>query len=256
MNQSEHSIRQNAAEDSTSKAPENGTPQSGTSETGMSDTGTSENGKSDPLAAVAWVLSFLMHPLPLPSLMFGLVLIFAPELMLAGNLEIRWRLMALLFLATFALPGLSVLTLRLFGNISSLTMTRREDRRVPFLFVSAIYLVISLFFYKIFPQIPFVILGLLSITACLLVLTIISLFWKISAHGIAAGGVTGFIAGLVVHCNNQELVYPLAILLILSGAVMWARLYLNHHTPPEVWTGWFAGFSICISMVMLLYPIL
>jgi membrane-associated phospholipid phosphatase len=249
LNQSENPIRQSAAQDATPQASENGLPLAGTSNAGVP-------GKSDPLVPVAWVLSLLMHPLPLPSLMFALVLLFAPELMLAGNMEIRWRLMALLFLATFALPALSVLTLRLFGNLPSLTMTRREDRRIPFLFVSAIYMTVTIFFYRIFPQIPFVVLGLMSITACLLVLTAISLFWKISAHGIAAGGVTGFMAGLVVHYHNQDLVYPLSILLVLSGAVMWARLYLNHHTPSEVWTGWFAGFSICISMVLLLYPVL
>ncbi|AHM60517.1 hypothetical protein D770_11300 [Flammeovirgaceae bacterium 311] len=233
--------------------------ETGTSDTSMSDTGmykNSSHGNEDPLTSVAWALSLLMHPLSQPSLMFGLVLLFAPDLVLAGNLEIRWQLMALLFLATFALPALVVLTLRLFGNIPSLTMTRREDRRIPFLFVSAIYLIITLFFYKVFPQIPFIILGLMSITACLLVLTAVSLFWKISAHGIAAGGVTGFMAGLVVHYHNPELIYPLTLLLILSGAVMWARLHLNHHTPPEVWAGWFTGFSICTGMVLLLYPLL
>ena len=238
MNSSDHSTQPEAAE-----------PQ--TAETAQAD-----GQQRDPLTPLAWGISFLMHPLPMPTIMFGLVLLFTPELMLSGNSEIRWQLMALIFLATFALPGLSVLTLRMFGNISSLTMSRREDRRIPFLFVSAIYMVVTYFFYKSFPQIPFVVLGLLSITASLLALTTISLYWKISAHGIGAGGATGFLTALMLHNRNPELIFPLAILMCLSGAVLWARLYLNHHSPAEAWAGWLTGFSICAGMVVILYPIL
>lgn len=210
----------------------------------------------DPLLPLAWALSFLMHPLPLPTIMFGLILLFSPELILANSPDQRWRLLSFIFLTTFAIPALSVVTLRIFGNISSLSMTRREDRRLPFLFVSGIYLVVTWFFYRNFPQQIFINVGLISITASLLLLTFISLYWKISAHGIAAGGVTGFIAGILLYHQYQELVYPLAVLLFLSGAVMWARLYLNHHRPEEVWVGWFAGFSICLSAVLFLYPLL
>ncbi|EMR00778.1 phosphatase PAP2 family protein [Cesiribacter andamanensis] len=210
----------------------------------------------DPLNLLAWGLSLLMHPLPLPSLMFTLVLLFAPELMLASSPELRWRLLGLLVLTTFAIPGLSVLTMRLFGNIPSLTMTRRQDRRLPFLFVSIFYTIITGFFYRNFPQLIFINLALTSITATLLLLTIISLYWKISAHGMAAGGVSGFVTGLLFYDRALELMYPLALLLFLSGGVMWARLYLNHHRPPEVWAGWFAGYAICLGMVFGLYPLL
>jgi membrane-associated phospholipid phosphatase len=213
-------------------------------------------GRRDPLRLLAWVVSFLMHPLPLPSLMFALVLLFAPELILASSPELRWRLLGLLALTTFAIPGLSVLSLRMFGSIPSLTMTRRQDRRLPFLFVSIFYTLITWFFYRNFPQLTFVSLALTSITSCLLLLTVISLYWKISAHGMAAGGVTGFVTGLLLHDRTPELMYPLALLLFLSGLVMWARLYLNHHRPAEVWAGWFAGFSICLGMVLFLYPLL
>lgn len=198
----------------------------------------------------------MMHPLPLPSIMFGLVLLFAPELLLASNPELRWQVMALLFLTTFAIPAISVFTLRMFGNISSLTMTRREDRRLPFLFVSGFYLLATYLFYQKFPLLTFINLGIASITLCLLVLTAVSLYWKMSAHGIASGGVTGFLAGLMLHHHNSDLLYPLIILLLLSGAVLWARLHLNHHKPAEVWVGWFAGFTICLSMVIILYPLL
>lgn len=188
--------------------------------------------------------------------MFGLVLVFTPELMLATNLDIRWQLLMLILLATFAMPALIVLSLRMWGNIPSLTMTRREDRRIPFLFVSAIYLIVTYFSYKAFPQIPILVLGFMSISASLLFLTAVSLYWKISAHGIAAGGATGFLTGLTFYYRNPEIVFPLALLMCLSGAVLWARLYLNHHSPAEVWAGWFSGFVICLGMVALLHPLL
>jgi hypothetical protein len=205
---------------------------------------------------LAWIISYLMHPLPLPSLMFGLVLVFAPELLLASTPELRWQLMGLLFLTTFAIPAISVFTMHMFGNISSLTMTRREDRRLPFLLVSGFYMLTTYLFYEKFPLLTFVNLGIASITLSLLVLTAVSLYWKMSAHGLAAGGVSGFMAGIMHHFHNSELLYPLAALLLLSGLVLWARLYLGHHTPAEVWVGWFTGFAICLGMVLILYPML
>lgn len=195
-----------------------------------------------------------MHPLPLPGLMFGLVMLFAPELMPTDSEQRHWLLVGLLFITTFLLPGLSVLSLRFFGNISSLTMTRREDRRIPFLFVTAIYLITTAFFFRTFPQLPFVNLSIAGITLCLIVLTAISQYWKISAHAIAAGGITGIITALMHHYQNPALVYPLVLLLVLSGAVMWARLYLNHHKPAEVWAGWFTGFGLCLVLFKLVYP--
>lgn len=188
--------------------------------------------------------------------MFGLVLLFAPEFLLAGNQEQRWQLMSLLLLTTFAIPAISIFTMRLFGNIPSLSMTRREDRQLPFLFVSVFYLIITYFFYDKFPQLLLVNLGLASITLSLLALSLISLFWKISAHGIAIGGATGFLTGLTLFYQSSGLIFPLAILMGLSGAVLWARLYLNHHSPAEAWAGWFTGFVICTGMVIFLYPIL
>lgn len=239
MNFSKHSIHEEPDQEFQQETPEQVQP-----------------GRQDPLIPVAWGISFLMHPLPLPSIMFGLVLIFAPELMLASSPELRWQLMGLLALTTFAIPALSVVSMRIFGNISSLSMTRREDRRMPFLFVSIFYMLTTYLFWEKFPLLTFVNLGIASIATSLLVLTVVSLYWKISAHGIASGGVTGFMTGLLLYYRNPELIFPLAVLMLLSGAVLWARLYLNHHKPAEVWAGWFTGFLICFCMLIFLYPML
>lgn len=210
--------------------------------------------RQEPLTVLAWAISFLMHPLPLPCLMLGLMMIFAPELIPTDSQQKHWLLVGLFFISTFVLPGLSVLSLRLFGNITSLTMTRREDRRLPFLFVTAIYLIATAFFFRTFPQLPFVNLAIACITLCLIVLTVVSIYWKISAHAIAAGGVTGIVTALIHYYQNPALVFPLVMLVVLSGAVMWARLYLNHHKPAEVWAGWFTGFMLCLGLFKLLYP--
>lgn len=240
MNRNEHSrLQQDTFQEESSTKPED-----------------PKTKRPDPLASLAWGLSFLMHPLLLPSSMFALILLFAPELAPVNSPEVRWKLLSLIFLTTFAIPGLSVLTLRLFGNISSLAMTERADRRLPFLFVAAIYTFVTGFFYQTFPQLIFINLGLTGITLCLLLLTMVSLFWKMSAHGVGIGGVTGFLTGLLLSEQHPALMYPLSLLMLLSGAVMWARLYLNHHTPTEVWAGWFGGFLICMSTVLILHPML
>ncbi len=197
---------------------------------------------------VAWLLSIVFHPLLVPSYVFLAILWLSPQTLLPGNTQIQWPLLSLIFLATFVLPALSILSLRWLGQLPNLHMNRLEERRQPFAWVSILYAVLTGFFTFKFPQLPLVNMMLIGITLVIMMVTIISRSWKISAHGAGIGGATGGLAGLMIFFVAPLLLPLVIIFLIISGVVMWARLYLNHHTPEQVWAGWGMGFGVCLGV--------
>lgn len=196
----------------------------------------------------AWFISAVFHPLIIPTYMFGLVLWVSPQVALSGNTAIAWPLWSLLLLATFVLPVLSLLSMFWFGQLQSLHMHELHERRQPFIWVSILYAILTGFFTYRFPQLPVINMMLIGVTLVIMVVTTVSRSWKISAHAAGLGGAVGGLSGLMLFFVAPLLLSVVVLFLVISGIVMWARLYLNHHTPKQVWVGWFAGFAICLAI--------
>jgi membrane-associated phospholipid phosphatase len=87
---------------------------------------------------------------------------------------------------------------------------------------------------------------------CLSILFIlaISYFWKISAHLVGWGGLTGLIFILSVRFNT-DLMLLLIISLLVSGIVAFARIKLNAHSPSQVYAGFLLGFFTVLIVFFL-----
>jgi membrane-associated phospholipid phosphatase len=90
-------------------------------------------------------------------------------------------------------------------------------------------------------QLPiFLLLVALGAIAALLAVTIINRRWKISAHLTGIGGLLGGICSFALNYS----VLPLGLIvgvLAISLMLMYARLYLNAHTPMQVVCGFLLG---------------
>ena len=76
--------------------------------------------------------------------------------------------------------------------------------------------------------------------------------WKISAHLTGLGGLIG---GILCYCLAVGAIptYATALFwLCLSWIVMWARLYLDAHTPAQVSAGWLMGLTCTIGLFILI----
>jgi membrane-associated phospholipid phosphatase len=156
-------------------------------------------------------------------------------------------LVFMVFLTTFIIPCLSLLTMKLTKNIPSLQMRKKEERLLPFGMVSAFFLLATYLFSTKQELDPTIILALFLITACIIILTGITFFWKISAHMTGAAGLMGFILYGLINNSQGQLLPLFLISMILVGAVGSSRLYLNAHTPGEILGGFILGFSVCYT---------
>jgi membrane-associated phospholipid phosphatase len=160
------------------------------------------------------------------------------------------RLIYIIVLSSSCLLPVSLLPLFLqFKVINSFRMETARERVWPLLF-SGIFFLFG-YFLLMRLQVPSLILTFLlaSLVAVILAL-LISLFWKISLHMLAVGGVTAVLLGIAFRFGINLMV-PVSFMILVSGLVGTARLYLGAHSPAQVYAGYFTGFVVVLSGVFL-----
>ncbi|WP_025763019.1 hypothetical protein [Dyadobacter tibetensis] len=204
---------------------------------------------------LALFLSVAFHPLIITTYLFGILFFVSPDLIGVRVLESSalGSLLLLLFINTFVAPAVVVYYMQRFGLISSLHIDKLSQRRLPYLATILIYAAATFFFGWYFqpianlaPQIGFL-LG--SVTLSLVVVALVSLYWKISAHATGMGGALGILGALFVRFHEQALLPYLLICIILTGFLLGARLQLNAHTPRQILAGLASGLIIGASTI-------
>ncbi len=211
----------------------------------------------------ASILSIALHPLLMPTLVFAIVFYVAPHTIhdlesfnlsaRVGLMSLKMGLLLLIFLQTFVVPLLVIYILYRMGHISSLQMETLQERRLPYLATMIIYTFIAAFYTKNIKQFPEVALLLSISTFSIAIVSFISLYWKISAHAVGICGAIGALLGLAVKFKENQLFFPLLLLVLLAGWLNSARLHLNAHTLAQVIAGDALGFGIGFGIVWLFF---
>ena len=137
------------------------------------------------------------------------------------------------------------------GALKDIYMPDRETRLRP-LTVLMTWFFICLGLIRYWGAPPIVEVLLLSITVLVGVLSLVTLFWKISFHGatITAAATT------TMMVSGSYYAWPVMLLIPLVG---WSRIRLQRHTPRQVIYGSLVGALIALMLVhgvllRLLYP--
>ena len=93
----------------------------------------------------AQIVSIVFHPLLLTTYLVVLLGQWMPAMLLVRQ-EHLLTFVAFIFGITFVLPALNVLVFRQFGMIASWRMGTRQERILPFVFNSLVYLLIAILF--------------------------------------------------------------------------------------------------------------
>ena len=192
----------------------------------------------------ALVLSVVFQPLLIPTLVFGLILYAVPE---ATSIpaEFKDRIFFLIVLSTLLIPMITIIGLRLSGTLKSLHMKEIQDRVIPFSITSVYYLLTVYFLFQKTELDPILWQTLSLITLAVIGLTVVTFFWKMSAHMTGSGGLLAVVLILGFKFHTFQVLYPLILSLLLVGAIGSARLYLGAHKPLEIYAGFFFGFLVC-----------
>ncbi|MGK7391437.1 MAG: phosphatase PAP2 family protein [Candidatus Cyclobacteriaceae bacterium M2_1C_046] len=186
------------------------------------------------------------------TVFFLFVIGFAPGIIGPTSIEFLQLFLLIIFILTFIIPLISITMLKLTKAIQSFNMPTREERILPFAMITIYYGVSGYLVVDKLPVNDIVSLILYTITGLILLLTLITFFWKISAHSMAVGGVLGLLCAINLALPESELLIPIIFIAFLSGLIMSARLYLNSHNPPQVYWGAFLGFFLSFSSILIL----
>lgn len=147
--------------------------------------------------------------------------------------------------STLLIPMALVLSLRWIGLVKSLHFEDKRDRRNPFLLVTAFYVLTTYFLKQKTELDPILWQGMGVITLAVSLLTVVTYFWKMSAHLTGIGGVLAITGVLGIYFPSLTVAYLLVAVILLGGIVASSRLYLDAHRPAEVYIGFLVGFITC-----------
>ncbi len=185
----------------------------------------------------------------MPTLVTALLFYFSPAVVGVSEDERQWKLLLMIFLTTYLIPLFSIFMLHKLGTIRNFTMEDRSDRFFPFFTTTLFYGLTTYLFIKQLPILHLLIIILGSITVCIALVTVISVFWKISAHSVGIAGIMAVLFAVYYKFSGVELYYPFLISILVTGSLMTARLSLNTHTPSQVFVGALLGMLVCFSAV-------
>lgn len=195
-------------------------------------------------------ISVLLHPLILPTPVIFLLFRMMAVRSMPTPEYVEYAVYSIVFTGTFLLPLLSILLLSKIGIIQDVEISKREERKLPYLITAISFTIAYYFIQKLYlPKAIYItVLG-----GCLAVLVtmIINLFWKISAHMISMGGVVGAFIGVSLRYALDG-TWVILTAVLLSGLLGFSRLVNNDHTPNQVYTGFLIGLFIQLFLLLFI----
>ncbi len=220
------------------------------------------------LRLTAQFFSVLFHPLLILTYVLALYLAVHPFVFGVSSITDQNGFLLLLqvFFATFLIPAVSVVIMRLLGLVDSLELSDRQQRIGPYIITGVFYLWIFRNFLGN-PQVPDLYTSfLLGATIALFLAFFINIFSKISAHAVGMGGLLSMIVLLMqsgipqtMHfsfLNDLLLVINLStvflIAIAMTGLVGASRLFLGAHAPQDLYGGLMIGvFSQIVAYLII-----
>lgn len=190
--------------------------------------------------------SYLFHPIFIPILGTLFYILFTPTFY---TKEQYFLLLFQVVIITFFLPLSFFYLLRTFGKVDTIMLSDTSQRKIPLLLQIALTYILIEKSVTIdrFPELYFFFLG----GICSTIIAFFLVFAKIKAsiHMIALSALTFFVIGLSLHSQENNL-YTVVLLFLITGIVASSRLAMKAHTMKELIFGYLIGM---IPQLLLLY---
>ena len=193
----------------------------------------------------ARIMSMIFTPFYLPIV--GLIALFIFSYMSLLPMMYKLVMLAMVYLLTVVAPSLLIHLYRLCQGWTSHELGRKERRLVPYIISIVCYF--ACFFWMEYRNTPRVISIIVVVALTIqMVCALINIWWKISTHTAAIGGVAGGRVSYSIAFSFNPL-WWLCFVLILAGAVGTARMILRQHSLSQVVTGFLVGAACAILVI-------
>lgn len=203
------------------------------------------------LRVLAYIASYVFHPVFVPTVMTLVLYKLAPRSFAGVSVQQFNNWLLSIGITTLFFPLLTLLLLKGLGFVQSMHLRSSKERIIP-LMATMIFYFWSAHVYNTLPNIPLVLRVLLTGSYwAVIMIFLINIFFKISMHTTAAGGMIGILIVLMI-VSPVNVVIPLFIALATSGIVGTARMLLGMHRMWELWLGYILGVLVMLAAYLFL----
>ena len=202
--------------------------------------------KERDLILAARVVSMLFTPFYLP--LVGMLALFIFSYLRIFPFAYKLQVILMVYIFTILLPTFIIHLYRRYQGWSLLQLGTKERRMIPYVISIICYL--TCYYVMSLLHIPHF-MGRILVAALMvqIVCAIINIWWKISTHTAAIGGVAGaLIAFARIFSFNP--VWWLCLIFIIGGMVGTSRMILRQHSLGQVVGGFWIGF-LCAAIAIL-----
>jgi membrane-associated phospholipid phosphatase len=191
-------------------------------------------------------VSLLFTPFYLP--LFGVIVLFTLSYLSLLPVNYRLLVIALVYLFTILLPTWLIHFYRRYQGWTLIELGHRESRMVPYLISILCYFACSwlLTWLQVFHWVNSILMAALLVQ---IVCAMINVWWKISTHMAAIGGVAGALA-VFAEVFSFNPVWWLCLVIGVAGMLGSARMLLRQHSLSQVMAGFAVGF-VCAGIGIL-----
>ena len=195
----------------------------------------------------ARIVSMVFTPFYLPVI--GLVVLFLFSYLSMFSWNYKLQVLLLTYLFTILLPTLLIHLYRRYQGWNLIELGHRERRMVPYVISIVCYFTCIYVMERL--HMPHF-MGSIVVAALLvqIVCALINVWWKISTHTAAIGGVGGALFAFAYYLGFNP-VWWLCLVFVLAGVLGSSRMILRQHTLAQVVAGFFVG--VVCSILGLIY---
>jgi hypothetical protein len=184
------------------------------------------------------IISVILHPIVLPTIGVLLYFIVIPR---NYTNHIKLVLLSLIFVTTYLIPLLILILFKKLKLIRTFNADSIKERKLPVAMMIILFYLLANTIATITDIKEISLLFYATSLALSLIYICFAFRLKTSLHLLSLGISTSFFIVLsIIYSNNFAIVIIVHIL--LAGLVANARIYLEAHTPKEVYLGFFLGF--------------
>lgn len=186
---------------------------------------------------LARILSMLFTPFYLP--LVALIALFVFSYMKLMPWDYKLSVLAMVYVFTILLPTVFIHIYRRYHGWSLIELGAKERRMVPYIISIVCYF--TCYYAMMLLHIPRFMARILVIALMIQVLcALINVWWKISTHTAAIGGVSGgLMAFALLFTFNPN--WWLCLVVVVAGMVGTSRMILRQHSLSQVVAGFALG---------------
>ena len=202
--------------------------------------------KEKNIILAARVLSMVFTPFYLS--LVGFIALFTFSYLSLMPWAYKLTVLTLVYLFTILIPTLLIHFYRNYHGWTLIELGKKERRVVPYLLSIVSYFVCYYVMHRF--NIPHFMSNILMAALIIQILcALINVWWKISTHTAAIGGVMGALQAFAVIFGFNPIGW-LCLVLILAGMVGTSRMILRQHSLRQVCYGFLLGLVVAYGVIL------